>query len=59
MDAQLNCFCDNKAKEAVTEGIMNGVKKGATLPLEAASLFIGRNKQTTDLAEGLRYFIGK
>ena len=58
-NAQLNCFCNDKAKEIVTEGIMNGVKKGATLSLEAASVFIGKNKQTTDLAKGLRYFIGK
>ena len=38
---------------------MNGVIKGATLPLEAASVSIRKNKQTTDLAKGLRYFIGK
>ena len=59
LDAQLNCFCDDLAKEAVIEGIMNGIQKGATLPLESASVFIGSNKQTTDLAKGLRYFIGK
>ena len=59
MDVQLNCFCNDKANEAVTEGIMNGVKKGVTLPLEAASVFTGKNKQTTDLVKGLRYFIDK
>ena len=45
LDAQLNCFCNNKAKEAATEGIISGVKKGVTLPLEAASIFMGKNKQ--------------
>ena len=30
-----------------------------TLLLESASVVIGKNKQTTDLAKGLRYFIGK
>ena len=42
LDAQLNCFCDDKAKEAVIEGIMNDIKEGATLPLKAASVFIGK-----------------
>ena len=46
LDAQLNYFCDDKVKEEVSEGIINSVKKGVTLPLEAASVFIGKtNKQ--------------
>ena len=44
LEAQLNCFCDDKAKETVTEGTIDVVKKGATLPLEAASVFIRKNK---------------
>ena len=38
---------------------MDEIKKRATLPLESASIFIGENKQTSDLTKGLRYYIGK
>jgi len=50
---------DDKAKQAVIEGFMDEIKKGATLPLDSGSVFIGNNKQTTDLAKGLRYYMGK
>ena len=60
LEAQLNCRCHDKAKETVIEGIvMAEILKGATLPLESASVFIKKNKQTTDLTKGLRYYIGK
>jgi len=64
--AQLNCECDDMAKDAVKESRMaldddRLVKDSRTdrLPLELASLMIGTIKQTTDVAKDLRYLIGK
>ena len=59
LEAQLNCHCNNKAKEAVLEGIMEKNGEGATLPMESVSAFIRINKQTWGPAKGLRYYIGK
>ena len=59
LEAQLNCYCDDKAKEAVIDTIMEEVQKGNTLAMESASIFIGNNKQTTDLATWLQYYIRK
>ena len=59
LEAQLNCYCDDKAKSAVIDGIMDGFEKRQTLPMESASVFIENNEQTTDVAKGLRYYIGK
>ena len=59
LEAQLNCYRNEKAKAAGVDGIMNGMETRQTLPMESACVFIGKNKQTTDLAKGLRYHIGK
>ena len=59
LEAQLNCYCNEKAKADGVDGIMNGVETRQTLPMESACVFIGKNKQTTDLEMGLRYHIGK
>ena len=64
--AQLNCICDDLAKDAVKEarvalddeGFMKDLRTDR-LPLELASLMIGTTKQTTDVAKDLRYLIGK
>ena len=64
--AQLNCVCDDMAKDAVKESRValddDGLMKDSRtdrLPLELASLMIGTTKQTTDVAKDLRYLIGK
>ena len=64
--AQLNCICDDLAKDAVKESRValddEGFMKDSRtdrLPLELASLMIGTPKQTTDVAKDLRYLIGK
>ena len=63
---QLNCACDDMAKDAVKESRMALDNKGLVkhsrtdrLPLELASLMIGTIKQTTDVAKDVRYLIGK
>ena len=64
--AQLNCVCDDMAKDAVKEasfainndGLMKDNRTNS-LPLELASLMIGTTKQTTDVSKKLRYLIGK
>ena len=33
LEAQLNYYCDDKAKPAVIDGIMDEVGKGKTLPM--------------------------
>ena len=64
-EAKLNKHCDKWAKGALTEYMLDinrcvGAvgKKLQVLPLEAARVFIGGVKQTTDLAKGLRDTIG-
>ena len=59
LKAQLNCFRDDLEKVAVVDGIMDAVERRQKLPLELVCVFIGNNKQTTDLVEGLWYFIRK
>ena len=63
---QLNCECDDMAKDAVKESRValddDGLVKDSRtdrLPLEMAFLMIGTIKQTTDVAKDLRYLIGK
>ena len=58
---QLNCVCDDMAKDAVKESRValddDGLVKDSRtdrLPLEMASLMIGTIKQTTDVAKDLR-----
>ena len=64
--AQLNCVCDDMAKDAVKESRVALdddwlVKDSRTnrLPLELAYLMNGTIKQTTDVAKDLCYLIGK
>ena len=59
LPAQLNCHCDDTAKGALTEVILLGKKKTMRLPLEACTLFINGEKQTTDVRHSLRYHIGR
>ena len=56
--SHLNCVCDELAKDAVNEaasaineaGVME-IEITGNLPLELASLYIGDNKQTSDVAK--------
>ena len=59
LPAQLNCHCDDTAKEALAEGILLGKTKTARLPLEKCTLFIDGEKQTTDVRHALGYHIGR
>ena len=59
LKAQLNCFHDDLEKVAVVDGIMDAVERRQKLPLESVCVFIGNNKQTTDLVKGPWYFIRK
>ena len=59
MEAQLNCLCDDLAKDVVIDGMLNGVNETHQLPLESAWVIIDGQKQTSDVTRGLRYSIGK
>ena len=54
-----NCLCDDLAKVAIVEGVLNGVDTGQQLHLEMSCVYIRDDKQTTDLTKGLRYAIRK
>ena len=55
IEAQLNCRCDDLAKTAIYEAMMDvpGPAQGYVLPLEDACVFINDVKQTTDVAKDL------
>jgi len=62
-EAQLNCYCDDLAKEAITAVILDNNARGTEgrqpLPLEQARVYLGDEKQTTDLAKTLRFHVGR
>ena len=58
LEAQLNCLHDNLANMAVVDEVIEGVKTRQKLPLESACIFTSK-KETTDMAKGLRHYIGK
>jgi hypothetical protein len=59
---QLNVMCDILAKQAVQtslERITPRQAKDQLLPWETAALIVDGWKQTTDVATGLRFYLGK
>ena len=66
LEARLNCLCDELAKTAL-QSYWNELATGETthvaaepsLPLEVARLYVEGIKQTTDVAKGLSFSIGK
>ena len=61
IESQLNCRCDDLAKAAVCEAMTEvaGPSQEYILPLENICVFIDDVKQTTDVAEDLRFHIGR
>ena len=68
-EAQLNCYCDNLAKEEIEEYQINKLEVEEegdetlpirhSLPLESARVFVNGIKQTTDVGKGLKPDIGR
>ena len=60
IEAQRNCRCDDLAKAAIYEAMMDvpGPAQGYVLPLEDACVFINNGTQTADVTKDLRFHIG-
>ena len=61
--AQLNCYCDELAKGAVTGVVIQQDRRGTdvrqVLSLERARVYFGDRKQTTDMAKSLCYHVNQ
>jgi hypothetical protein len=53
--AQLNCMCDYKAKEVITDTVMKGKSKSAPFPLEPICMYVEDEKMTSDTGQQIRF----
>ena len=58
-EAQLNCICDGLTKAIINDAIGHGSNTIDILPLEDACVFVGGDNQTTDVAKGLIFSVGR
>jgi hypothetical protein len=59
LEAQLNVRCDHLAKEAVARNaFLHGDQQSQILPREAAAVFVGGIKQTSEVGDNLRFHAG-
>jgi hypothetical protein len=60
LEAQLNCRCDDLAKQAVERNWQTRrTPTSQLLPDEAAAVFVGGVKQTSEVGDNVRFAVGK